>query len=98
MINEKSSDVADSDAKLENYELDNHVRTMEEAHKIMGNKKLMKAVHAHAKGKASSLKKITSMLKPDENSEEAEDMKPAKSIDDIREAKKSRKKDLFGAE
>lgn len=82
-------------AGMGDYELDNHVRTMQDAHKIMGDKKLMKAVHKHAKGKLDGLKKITGMLKTgmDDDSE-----KEATSIDDIRAARKSRKNKMFGNE
>jgi hypothetical protein len=100
MLNEKTSDVATTDPKLDDYQLDNHVDTMQKAQDIMSDPKLMKAVHKHAKGKLGNLKKVTSMLKPSSDDEADDDMnsKPVSSIDDIRSAKKSMKNKLFGQE
>lgn len=81
-------------AKLEDYELDNHVRTMQEAGKIMGDKHLMKAVHKHAKKKKSELNNITKMMKNDEAEAEdsvAEEKKEIKSISQIRDRSKKLK-------
>lgn len=98
MVNEKMSDVSSSTPKLEDYELDNHVNTMQNAQKIMGDKKLMKAVHKHAKGKLTNLKKVTNMMKPGMMDDEDDSQAPVSSIDDIRSAKKSMKNKMFGQE
>lgn len=74
-------------AKLEDYELDNHVRTMEDAGKIMGDKDLMKQVHKHAKKKKASLHKVSKMM----GAEPDEDDMEVKSIDQIRSRSKKLK-------
>lgn len=98
MVNEKSSDIAPSTPKLEDYELDNHVNTMQGAAKIMSDPKLMKQVHKHAKGKLGNLKQATGLLKANPDVDDEELTPPVSSIDDIRSAKKSMKNKMFGQE
>lgn len=81
-------------AKLEDYELDGHLSTMQAAGKIMGDKHLMKAIHKHAKKKKSELHSISKMMANDESEENnsiAEEKKEMKSIDDIRARRKKLK-------
>jgi hypothetical protein len=95
--------------KFEEYELDNHVRTLVEAQKIADDPHLLKAVHKHAKKKKAELHKATKSLShakeemmesPEGHSMEsdADEMKEAKSIEDIRSRKKKLKKEIYGAE
>jgi len=80
----------------EDYELDGHVRTLVDAQKIADDPHLMKAVHKHAKKKKNELSNATKML--DNQMDEDETPKEAKSIDDIRSAKKKIKNKMFGNE
>ena len=89
--------------KLEDYELDNHVRTLTEAQKICDDKELCKAVHKHAKKQKSSLGKISKMMKSSHESVESEEHemnedKEVKSIDDIRAKKKKLKAKMYKVE
>lgn len=85
-----------SKQKLEDYELDDHVRTLTKAHEITNDKNLMKQVHKHAKKKKAALNAVTKMMgkEPDADDESKE----AKSIDDIRSRKKKIKGQMVGME
>lgn len=96
--------------KLEEYELDNHVRTMTDAHKIMSDKNLLKQVHKHAKNKKQVLGKISKLLEtPDEEAMETPEHEASESksfekkehdtgIDRITSRKKKLKSKMFGKE
>lgn len=81
--------------KYEDYELDNHVRTIQDAGKIMADDHLKKAVLKHAKKKKAELHHASKLIEgsPEEEASEsaAEEGKEAKSIDDIRARKKKLK-------
>ncbi len=82
--------------KLEDYELDNHVRTLTEAQKICDDKDLCKMVHKHAKKQKSALGKISKMMKNDDMEDEMEEeKKEMKSIDDIRARRKKIKSKIM---
>ena len=94
--------------KFEDYELDNHVRTLVEAQKIADDPHLMKAVHKHAKKKKAELHKATKMThakeeaaeSPEEHAMEsdADEKAEIKSIDDIRSRKKKIKSKMYKVE
>lgn len=94
-MNEKLDPKAPSKKKLENYELDNHVRTLTDASKIMSDPHVMKQVHKHAKKQKSAINAVTKMTSsaPDGDMDDSQDMgsKPVKSIADIRARSKSLK-------
>jgi hypothetical protein len=81
-----------SKKKYEDYELDNHVRTMEEAGKLMGDKELMKHVHKHAKKKKNALHKVSKMLSAGEPDADDQELT---SIDDIRNRRKKIKEKML---
>ncbi len=85
-----------SGKKYEDYELDNHVRTMQDAGKIAGDPHLKKAVLKHAKKKKAELHKVSKMMGEDLSSEEMSEAsedegKEVKDMDGIRERKKKLK-------
>lgn len=96
-----------SGKKYEDYELDNHVRTMQDAGKIMGDGPLKKAVLKHAKKKKMELHKAAKMMShgqeeasesPEEDAMESasDEKKEIKSIDQIRSRRKKLKARMSG--
>ena len=98
-----------SKKKLEDYELDNHVRTLTEAHDISCCPETMKQVQKHAKKKKKALHNISKLSShskeealesPAEHALESEDdeKKEIKSIDQIRNRRKKLKAKMFKVE
>lgn len=80
--------------KYEEYELEDGLRTMQSAHKIMGDTHMMKALHKHARAKKSQLHDISKMMKNDEEesvNNMEEEKQEIKSIDQIRSRRKKLK-------
>lgn len=95
--------------KLEEFELDGHVRTLTDAHRIASDPNIMKQVQKHAKKKKSELHKISKFSSHAEEEaaespemhameSEADEKKEAKSIDDIRARKKKIKSKMYKVE
>lgn len=105
-MNEKVNPATPGKKKLENYELDNHVRTLTDAHKIVSDPHVMKQVHKHAKKQKAAISAVTKMTSKDMDSPEEEasespaiERKEVKSIADIRaRSKKLKSKMSMGDE
>ena len=90
--------------ELDEYQLDNHVKTIQDAHKIVSNPDLSKVVGQHAKKKKAAIGNVLKTLdNAQENAKQPSDSLAhgsgkIKSIDDIRAHKSKLKDDLFGDE
>ena len=94
--------------KLEEYELDNHLKSLLDAQKIASDPKLLSAVNKHAKKKKMEMHKASKMLmshSKEESMESPEDdmlessmdeAKEVKSIEDIRKRKRKIKSKMMG--
>ena len=103
-IEAKAPKMKQENNKPEDYELDNHLKTLTDAHAIMQDKKLKKHVLNHAKNKKAVVGKISKLLEtPEEetsesNSSEAEEKGEIHSIDGLRARSKKLKSKMFGGE